>query len=105
MDLRGIVSADRRRALFGYSLTASSASYPPGPLTFPGLAADTQYLVDLAVPEEGHPGNGQSPLAWLQAALDGAPLRLSGRALARAGVQAPVLLPEQTLLIELRQED
>ncbi|MGV0111263.1 alpha-galactosidase [Arthrobacter sp. CP30] len=105
MDLRGIVSADRRRALFGYSLTASSASYPPGALTFPGLAADAHYLVDLAVPEEGHPGNGQSPLAWLQAALDGAPLRLSGRALARAGVQAPVLLPEQTLLIELRQED
>ncbi|WP_247826559.1 alpha-galactosidase [Arthrobacter antioxidans] len=102
MDLRGIVSGDRRRALFGYSLTASSASYPPGPLTFPGLDPEALYEVRPAVPEEGHPGNGQSPLAWLQRALDGDPVRLSGRALAQAGVQAPVLLPEQSLLIEFR---
>ncbi|KNC19577.1 alpha-galactosidase [Arthrobacter sp. RIT-PI-e] len=104
MDLRGTVSGDRSRALFGYSLTGSSASYPPGALTFPGLDPDALYVVDLAVPEEGHPGNGQSPLPWLQAALDGAPLRLSGRVLQQVGLQAPVLLPEQTLLIELRAE-
>ncbi|WP_394253317.1 alpha-galactosidase [Arthrobacter pityocampae] len=102
MDLRGIVSEDRRRALFGYSLTASSASYPPGPLTFPGLDPDTLYEVRPAVPEEGHPGNGQSPLAWLQLALEGRPVRLSGRSLAQAGLQAPVLVPEQSLLIEFR---
>ena len=102
MDLRGIVSEDGRRALFGYSLTASSASYPPGPLAFPGLDPEALYEVRPAVPAEGHPGNGQSPLAWLQSALDGSPLRLPGRVLARAGLQAPVLLPEQTLLIELR---
>ena len=102
MDLRGIVAEDDTRALFGYSLTASSASYPPGLLTFPGLESDTVYEVRPAVPEEGHPGNGQSPLAWLQAALDGAPVRLPGRVLAEVGLQAPVLLPEQTLLIEFR---
>ncbi|WP_181036435.1 alpha-galactosidase [Arthrobacter sp. B1805] len=102
MDLRGIVSQDRRRALFGYSLTGSSASYPPGPLTFPGLDPEAVYEVRLAVPQEGHPGSGQSPLAWLHAALDGEPLRLSGRVLGHSGLQAPVLLPEQTLLIELR---
>ncbi len=102
MDLRGIVSADGRRALFCYSLTASSASYPPGALAFPGLDAGTLYEVRPAVPEEGHPGNGQSPLVWLKSALDGEPLRLTGRALALAGLQAPVLLPEQALLIELR---
>ncbi|WDF32375.1 alpha-galactosidase [Arthrobacter agilis] len=101
MDLRGVVAEDGTRALFGYSLTASSASYPPGSLTFPGLEADSVYEVRPAVPEEGHPGNGQSALAWLQAALDGAPVRLSGRVLAEVGLQAPVLLPEQTLLIEL----
>ncbi|WP_307086745.1 GH36 C-terminal domain-containing protein [Arthrobacter agilis] len=105
MDVRGVVSEDRRRALFGYSLTGSSASYPPGPLTFPGLDPDTLYTVRPAVPEEGHPGNGQSPLAWLQSALDGVPLRLSGRVLAQAGLQAPVLLPEQTLLIEFHAAD
>lgn len=102
MDLRGIVSEDRQRALFAYTLTGSSASYPPGLLTFPGLEADTLYSVQLAVPEEGQPGNGQSALAWLRSALDGEPLRLSGRVLAQAGLQAPVLLPEQSLLIELR---
>lgn len=102
MDLRGIVSEDRQRALFAYTLTGSSASYPPGLLTFPGLDDDTAYSVQLAVPEEGQPGNGQSALAWLRSALDGEPLRLSGRVLAQAGLQAPVLLPEQSLLIELR---
>ncbi|WP_026550484.1 alpha-galactosidase [Arthrobacter sp. Br18] len=101
MDLRGIVSADRSSALFGYSLTASSASYPPGMLRFPGLDPESLYSIAPAPTYREQQGNGQSPLGWLQAALEGEPLRMTGRLLEAAGVQAPVLLPEHSLLIEL----
>ncbi|WP_026532378.1 alpha-galactosidase [Arthrobacter sp. H41] len=101
MDLRGIVSVDRSAALFGYSLTASSASYPPGMLRFPGLDPEQLYRIVPARTYRGQQGNGQSPLDWLQAALDGRPLCMTGRLLQAAGIQAPVLLPEHSLLIEL----
>ena len=105
MDLRGTVASDRSKALFAYSLTASSASYPPGRLTFPGLDPDRTYAVTLSSPYLSLPGHGQSPLPWAQAALTGEPLELTGRILARVGIQAPVLFPEQSLLIELHATD
>ncbi|MBG6216640.1 alpha-galactosidase [Arthrobacter sp. CAN_A6] len=101
MDLRGVVSGDRSSALFGYSLTASSASYPPGMLRFPGLDPEKLYRIVPARTYPGQQGNGQSPLGWLQAALEGKPLCMTGRLLEAAGIQAPVLLPEHSLLIEL----
>jgi alpha-galactosidase len=105
MDLRGTIASDNSQALFAYSLTASSASYPPGKLTFPGLDPDRTYTVSLSSPYVSLPGNGQSPLAWAEAALTGAPLELTGRILARVGIQAPVLFPEQSILIELHATD
>jgi alpha-galactosidase len=101
MDLRGTVASDKSSALFAYSLTASSASYPPGKLTFPGLDPHRAYAVRLSSPYTALPGNGQSPLAWAEASLTGAPLALTGATLAHVGIQAPVLLPEQSILIEL----
>ncbi|MHA7272659.1 alpha-galactosidase [Arthrobacter sp. TMT4-20] len=101
MDLRGTVASDQSAALFAYSLTASSASYPPGKLTFPGLDPDRSYTLRLASPYTSLPGNGQSPLAWAEAALTGTPLELTGTSLAHVGIQAPVLFPEQSILIEL----
>ncbi|GAA1125095.1 alpha-galactosidase [Arthrobacter flavus] len=101
MDLRGTVASDQSAALFAYSLTASSASYPPGKLTFPGLDPGRSYTLRLASPYTSLPGNGQSPLAWAEAALTGTPLALTGTSLAHVGIQAPVLFPEQSILIEL----
>ncbi|WP_035763274.1 alpha-galactosidase [Arthrobacter sp. H20] len=101
MDLRGTVAADRSAALFAYSLTASSATYPPGKLTFPGLDPDRAYRLHLCSIYSSLPGNGQSPLAWAEASLTGAPLELTGRTLAHVGIPAPVLFPEQSILIEL----
>ncbi|MHA7141097.1 alpha-galactosidase [Arthrobacter sp. Sr33] len=101
MDLRGTVASDQSAALFAYSLTASSASYPPGKITFPGLDPDRSYTLQLASPYTSLPGNGQSPLAWAEAALTGTPLELTGASLAHVGIQAPVLFPEQSILIEL----
>ncbi|MHA7286027.1 alpha-galactosidase [Arthrobacter sp. MDT3-44] len=101
MDLRGTVASDKSAALFAYSLTASSASYPPGKLTFPGLDPHRSYAVRLSSPYTSLPGNGQSPLGWAEASLTGAPLVLTGTTLAHVGIQAPVLFPEQSILIEL----
>jgi alpha-galactosidase len=103
MDLRGTVAQDGSSALFGYTLTGSSASYPPGRIVFPGLDPEATYSISLAGPSKELPGNGQSPLAWAQAAADGAPLSLTGRLLGSVGIEAPVLFPEQSVLIELRR--
>jgi alpha-galactosidase len=95
MDVRGVVAPDRSRALFTFSQVATSASYPPGPITLPGLDDEREYRVRLASPTDVLGGPGQSPLAW---ALDG--VVLTGRALRLGGVQAPVLFPERLVLIE-----
>lgn len=103
MDMRGVVSADRSSALFGYTLTASSQSYPPGRITFPGLDPEADYRIRLAEPfRKSLPGNGQSPLAWAEPA-SGEPPVLSGRLLQTLGVQAPVLFPGRSVLVELQR--
>lgn len=103
MDLRGIVAPDRTAALYAYTLTASSASYPPGRIRFPGLDPAARYTVAPAASALEHPDAGQSSLDWVEAARGGTPLVLSGRLLGSCGVQAPVLFPEQSVLIEVRQ--
>lgn len=105
MDMRGVVSADRSCALFGYTLTASSQSYPPGRITFPGLDPQADYRIQPAGPfRDALPGNGQSPLGWAAPPGDEAPV-LSGQLLATVGVQAPVLLPGRSVLVELHRTD
>jgi alpha-galactosidase len=92
-DLRGVVGPDS--ALFAYTQVQSSVAHPPGRFSIPGLDPDRRYTVRIAAggPAEGP---GQSPLAW---ALT--PPRLTGRQLATAGLQAPVLYPGQLVLLEL----
>ncbi|WP_235484113.1 alpha-galactosidase [Frigoribacterium sp. Leaf172] len=96
MDLRGVVSADRSHALYTFTQVSASASYPPGPMTFPGLDDDRTYRVALAEPTDVLGGPGQSPLPW---AVDG--VVAPGRALRLGGVQAPVLFPESLVLLEV----
>ncbi|MBG6181347.1 alpha-galactosidase [Arthrobacter sp. CAN_A1] len=103
MDVRGTVAGDGSAALYAYTLTASSASYPPGRIRFPGLDPTALYTIAPAAAALNHPGAGQSPLDWYQAALRGTPAVLSGRLLGSVGVQAPVLFPEQSILIEVRR--
>lgn len=102
MDLRGVVAQDRRSALYGYSLTGSSASYPPGRITFPGLDPTITYTI--APASFDYTDQGQSGLTWAEAARNGAPLAMSGRLLGALGVHAPVLFPEQSVLIEVRAQ-
>ena len=94
-DLRGVVAQDRSRALYAYTQTATSLTYPAGRVHLPGLDPDASYRVRLAAPTATLAGPGQSPLRW---ASDGA--RSTGRALGTTGVQAPVLYPEELVLLE-----
>lgn len=96
MDLRGVVSPGRDRALYTFTQVTASASYPPGPVTFPGLDDERSYRVALADPTATLGGPGQSALPWT---LDG--VVVPGRALRLGGVQAPVLFPESLVLIEV----
>ncbi|MBF4463109.1 MULTISPECIES: alpha-galactosidase [unclassified Rathayibacter] len=97
-SLSGVVAVDRSSALFVYAQLRTGESYPPGRVTFPGLDPHRAYSVRLAPISSPLGGPGQSPLGW---AVDGTVL--SGHVLATVGVQAPVLDPEQlvVLLVEV----
>ncbi|MCM6761466.1 alpha-galactosidase [Rathayibacter sp. ZW T2_19] len=95
-SLSGVVAADGARALFVYARLRTSESYPPGPLTFPGLDPERSYSVALAPVSAPLGGPGQSELGWA-----GRATVLSGRVLATVGVQAPVLDPEQLVVLVL----
>jgi alpha-galactosidase len=73
--LHGVVSADRSEALFCFVALATSAYERPGAVRLPGLDPDRIYRVD--------------------------DVTLSGRALAKVGLQMPLLGPEQAVLIEV----
>jgi alpha-galactosidase len=94
IDVRGVVAEDRSQAVYTVTQVTASASYPPGPITLPGLDDDTTYRLALAAPTDTLGGPGQSPLPW---ALNG--VTLPGAALRQGGVQAPVLFPEQLMLV------
>ncbi|WP_241992346.1 alpha-galactosidase [Cryobacterium lactosi] len=96
VDLRGVVAADRSRALFVFTQVAASQFYPVGALRFPGLDDDRDYTVRPVFLESTGTGNGQSPLPWSQR-----PLTLSGRALRTIGLQGPVLFPEHLAVFEI----
>jgi alpha-galactosidase len=95
LDLRGVVAQDGTAALFALTRVQSSLTHPPGRFTIPGLESAQRYTVRI-VGGSVADGPGQSPLAWA-----GAPPRLTGRQLATAGLQAPVLHPGQLVLLEL----
>lgn len=94
MDLRGVVAQDGGRAIFALTQREASISYPSGRITVPGLVPDVKYRLSLSHPLDEELSNGQSPLEW--------PLNecvLSGSVLETVGIQAPVLFPEQSVLI------
>ncbi|KZX21977.1 alpha-galactosidase [Rathayibacter tanaceti] len=95
-SLSGVVAADRSSALFTFAQLRTGESYPPGRITLPGLNPETAYSVRLAPVTTPLGGPGQSPLAWTERETV-----LSGRVLATVGLQAPVLDPEQLVMLVL----
>jgi alpha-galactosidase len=92
--VHGVVGRDE--ALFAFVQLTSSAFERPGPVRLPGLDADRAYRV-AAVPLAGGPATAQrTPPPWLAGGVT-----LGGRALASAGIELPVLAPEQALVLHL----
>lgn len=95
-DVRGVVAQNGERAVFALTQREASLTYPAGRITLPGLSPEDRYRVALSHPLDDLLGNGQSSLGW--------PLEdcvLSGTVLGSVGIQAPVLFPEQSVLIML----
>ncbi|WP_353808506.1 alpha-galactosidase [Agromyces sp. SYSU T00194] len=94
-DVRGVVARDGASALFAFTQVTTSVTLPAGRLTLPGLDPERRFAVRIAGGSVAD-GPGQSPLAWTEH-----PLVMSGAALGTVGLQAPVLYPEQLVLLEL----
>ncbi|PRY38759.1 alpha-galactosidase [Umezawaea tangerina] len=97
-QVHGVVAQDGSDALFAIVCVATSAFYPTGPVRLPGLDPDAVYHVRPQAPGDVPDGNAARwgvPLGWWNP--EG--VTTSGRALAAAGVQAPVLFPERLVLV------
>ncbi|MEV0902650.1 alpha-galactosidase [Actinoplanes sp. NPDC049802] len=93
--LHGVVAQDRTHAVFALVALGSPRSALPPPIRLPGLDPDRLYTVrPVGVP----PRTLQdAPPPWLAAGS----ATLPGRVLAEVGLPAPLLTPEQALLLEL----
>lgn len=100
--LQGVVSPDRGEALFALSAVgrADAAQHPR--LVLPGLDPAAAYRVRALLPS-GPPSHLTSP-PWLARVLEADGAVLPGAALAVAGLAAPLLDPEQGLLLSLTRE-
>ncbi|WP_229076797.1 alpha-galactosidase [Actinoplanes sp. DH11] len=92
--VHGVVAADRSEAVYALVSMATPVWSPPGRVRLPGLDPDAGYLVTPLPPGDDMKGPSRHQLRWWSAGL-----RLSGRVLATAGLQAPVLYPERLVLI------
>ncbi|MDP9417696.1 MAG: alpha-galactosidase [Actinomycetota bacterium] len=93
----GVVSSDRRRALFAFVALDTSVAAQPGRIRLPGLDPRLVYRIE---PVEMSAGalvrtRGGYPSWWVE------PAPVSGRLLVTVGLQGPMLYPEQALLFRL----
>ncbi|MGP5055837.1 alpha-galactosidase [Brachybacterium paraconglomeratum] len=100
--LQGVVSPDQGEALFALSAVgrADTAQHPR--LVLPGLDPAAAYRVRALLPS-GPPSHLTAP-PWLSRVLEADGAVLPGAALAVAGLAAPLLDPEQGLLLSLTRE-
>ena len=94
VGVHGVVAADGSDALFAVVATATSASFPAGPVRLPGLLPDAVYQLRPQPPGDVADRWGPAPSWWTPEGV-----RLSGRVLAAAGVQVPALYPERLVLL------
>jgi alpha-galactosidase len=93
----GVVAPDRRRALFTFVGMDTSLAAQPGRMRLPGLDPGLRYRVEPIHLSDGAltRTSGGPPSWWTE------PCTVSGRVLAAVGLQAPMLYPEQALLVRL----
>lgn len=94
-QLHGVVAQDRSHGVFALVTVGTPAAALPPPIRFPGLDPDRLYTVR---PIGVAPRVVQdAPPPWLSTGVT-----LPGRVLSVAGLPAPLLVPDQALLLELR---
>ncbi|WP_030436820.1 alpha-galactosidase [Actinoplanes subtropicus] len=92
--VHGVVAPDRSDAVYALVAMATGVASPPGPVRLPGLEPDALYRVEPLAPGDRPAGPTPDALRWWAGGVE-----LTGRALAAAGVQAPVQFPERLALI------
>ena len=90
----GVVATDRSDAVYALATTATGVWSPPGRVRLPGLDPHAVYRVVPLAPGDESQGPARQAVPWWNSGV-----RLSGRALAVAGLQAPVLFPERLVLV------
>jgi alpha-galactosidase len=94
--LHGVISKDKRSALFSFScLETIPESHPPR-LRIRGLDSDRRYRVEAISGIQNSNFMAIEPPKWLTTALE-----LTGSALENIGLSAPILRPASALLIEI----
>ncbi len=94
--VHGVVAEDRCSAVFACTRLSSGPSLHTSPIRVAGLADDTTYdIVRLPV------GRANDDIARRQPSWLATGLRMTGRQLAATGFNAPVLMPETSMLIEV----
>lgn len=94
----GVVSRDRRSALFSYCQLESHDEVLPGVLRFAGLDATLRYRLRLIWPASDCT---PTPQALENSGLTGDGYEVSGEALVKAGLQLPLLYPQTCLVFAL----
>jgi alpha-galactosidase len=92
----GVVSGDRRHAVFTVAQLTMSRYEAPVPVVFPGLDPDRLYRVEFRAPGGPPALRQRRPPVW----TGSDPAILHGSVLRQVGLSMPVLEPEQALLIE-----
>jgi alpha-galactosidase len=95
----GVVSVDRREALFAVTTVRRSETWPPGRIRLPGLDPALAYAVRLAHPVPLHDVTTSLP-RWTQG-----PVAVPGQVLAVSGVELLPLHPEHAFLMKVSAVD
>lgn len=96
--LHGVVAADREDALFALVQLDTPLTAVPSMVRLPGLTPDARYRVRPQPPGDMPRLRQAEPAPW-----SGSALVLSGNVLARAGIRAPAMYPEQLLLVRAQR--
>lgn len=97
LSCNGVVAVDKSDALFSYVTLANSDIWSPGRIRFPGLDTEALYSVEAILTASMK--DAVRPTPWMGEDS----LVLSGAALMRAGLVAPIMRPEAAALFHLKR--
>lgn len=92
----GIIAPNKQQAMFSYALLDGHPNSSPGRFRFRGLEANEQYEINVIWPLEPH-SYSKSVLDVINGAV------LTGDALMKAGLQLPIMMPQNLLIFHLQQ--